>query len=441
MQTFPLPDSLPPKRSHNILAISAIAAFLSWSAASQAQQTTAQWQARAIAEYPELAVADSPFNHRFLELLQERKAADATFLQDPAWPWTLAQEVARELNPPADTSASAAPATEEQAPPPEAATSPEAVAAAQTEAAPAAGETEETAAEAEAAPATVSEAASATAEWTAPSLPDTFGLEYAKFRWWAPEGVTPRGVLVLLPGRGGDGRGMADNAQWRTLAQELQFGLVGCALKNRKETPFSYQGDPNGGISDLVNRAVNELLAQNGHKIKDPPLAFYGHSAGANVSQNYAGRYPKRVAGAVLMRCPNGSGKLAPGKTEVPLLIVVGKKDKAEWVETSLRHYEEGRGKMALWTLAAHPEEGHGVGKTKELSVAFLKGAVEQRLGEAKAGQGLVKPKKVSRQNGWLGDPESFEIGDSRTFKGKKQKATWFPDEATAVAWQNYLKP
>lgn len=434
MQTFDLPGTAPRKRSRNLMAVAAITAFLSWSAVGQAQQTTAQWQARAIAEYPELAVRDSPFNQRFLELLQERKAANASFLQDPAWPWTLAREVARELNPPADPAATGDAVAETQTPP-------EAVAAAQPEATPATGETEEIATEAEAAPATVTEPASATAEWTAPSLSDSFGLEYAKFRWWAPEGVTPRGVLVLLPGRGGDGRGMADSAQWRTLAQELQFGLVGCALRNRKEAPFSYQGDPDGGISDLVNRAVNALLAQNGHKIKDPPLAFYGHSAGANVSQNYASRYPKRVAGAVLMRCPNGSGKLAPGKTEVPLLIVVGRKDKAEWVETSLRHYEEGRGKMALWTLAAHPDEGHGVGNTKELSLAFLKGAVEQRLGEAKAGQALVKPKKVSRQNGWLGDPETFEIGDSRTFKGKKQKATWFPDEATALAWQSYLKP
>ncbi|HWL53343.1 MAG TPA: hypothetical protein VNQ90_12980 [Chthoniobacteraceae bacterium] len=429
-RTFRLP------RLRNLVAAALLALLLFAPTTGHAQQTPAQWQARAVAEYPDLAVRDSPFNRRFLERLQERKAADPTYPQDAAWPWMLAREVAQELNQPAasegaeaGTAAGEAPATA----PADGAETP--AAAAETAQTPPAAEKPSPKTEASG-----NDTGATTSEWTASSVPDALVLESARFRWWAPEGVTPRGVLVLVPGRGGDGRGMADKAQWRTLATELQFGIVACALKNTKGEPGTYQSDPDGKTSELVDQAVNELLALNGHQIKDPPLAFYGTSAGANVAQNYARVHPERVVAAVLMRCPNGPGKFNHGKTEVPLLVAVGLKDRPEWVATSLKIYEEGLAKKALWTLAAHPDEGHGVGKTSELSVAFLKGAVTLRLGEPQAGGGVVKPKKVSRQSGWLGDTETFEIGDSHSFKGKKQKATWLPDEATAIAWQNYLK-
>lgn len=235
---------------------------------------------------------------------------------------------------------------------------------------------------------------------------------------------------------------MVTQEAWQKLAQEWQFGIMGCQLKNPADEPFTYQHDPNGGISDLLNKAVNVLLTQNKQPIKNPPLCFWGHSAGGNVSQHYATRHPERVVAAVLARAPGGPGNLSAGKESVPMLVLIGKKDKPEWVTSSTEAYEKGNALNAVWTLAAHPNEGHGVGATQELSGAFLTAAVQLRLPPLSPFQtsAAVRPKKLSRQQCWLGNTENYEITPSSQYKGKKYAATWLPDEATAKVWQRYMQ-
>gem|GEM_PF-671886 len=402
----------------------------------RAQSTVAEWQAKAVKEYPALAEPDSAFNQEFRQLYQEKKTAEPAFFNDPRWPWELATLVA-------GASGTAAAAPEAAETPAEAAAS-EAFTAQESGAAVAvepvaspevAGETPAS----PASPGPASGAADQSSEWEAKRLPESLGMEFARFRWWAPAGVPLRGVLVLAPGRGGDGRGMAGDKKWQTIARDLHFGIVACFLKNRADQPYAYQQDPDGATSELVNEAVEQLVADNGHSLKNPPLFFYGHSAGGNVSQNYANHHARRMVGAVIMRCPSGPGNYSPAKGNVPMLVYIGGKDKKEWLEYSVAKYEEGNQKRALWTLALHPEEGHGVGKTWALTEAFIRGVAELRLGKPGA-DSRATIRKLARTSGWLGDTESFEVGSGSGYKGKKQRATWLPDEATALLWQSYLK-
>ncbi|MEI9893600.1 MAG: hypothetical protein WDN28_06800 [Chthoniobacter sp.] len=55
--------------------------------------------ARAKAMYPALAVPNSPFNRRFLELYNDKKTSDPAFLTGTDWPMLLAQKVATESGP------------------------------------------------------------------------------------------------------------------------------------------------------------------------------------------------------------------------------------------------------------------------------------------------------------------------------------------------------
>jgi len=278
------------------------------------------------------------------------------------------------------------------------------------------------------------------AEYDAGAVPQA-GLVGAKFRWWAPANSKPRGVLVLIPGRGGDGRGMADNAEWQALAAKIQFGIVACNLVNPPENPFQYQNDPNGATTALIDAAVNALLAQNKVPLHNPLLAFWGHSAGGIVAQNYCSKHPERVVAAVLVRSPRGPGGLAPGKENIPLLVCVGKKDKPEWVSESLGNYEKGHAQHAEWTLAANPNEGHEVGKTQALAFAHLAAAAAQRLPtSAGFSSETVRPKRLTHESGWLGDPDTAEIASYLSFNGKKKDAVWLLDESTAKAWQAYLR-
>ena len=61
-------------------------------------------------------------------------------------------------------------------------------------------------------------------------------LDKAQFRWWAPaDAKNLSGVLVLIPGRNGDGRAMANDPQWQALATSLNLGIVACFFYGEKE--------------------------------------------------------------------------------------------------------------------------------------------------------------------------------------------------------------
>lgn len=289
-------------------------------------------------------------------------------------------------------------------------------------------------------------ASSAPTEWDAGRIPGA-KLENAQFRWWAPDLKTLRGVIVLIPGKNGDGRGLVDRPLWQTLATELQFGLVACHFSNPADAS-TYQSDPSGDLAKAINTAVEKLAAQNNHpELKKAPLVLWGHSAGACVGEVYTSRFPERVLAVINSKCPRGPGQLSNGKEDVPFLILVGQQDKDEWVKGALDNYRAGEAKNAVWTLALHPTHGHQSSGADELITAFLRSTVPQRLGLSASSSGFgsststsTRPKRLSTTGAWLGDPETGDVATSANFKGKKKTAIWLPDEATALAWQAYLK-
>jgi pimeloyl-ACP methyl ester carboxylesterase len=271
-------------------------------------------------------------------------------------------------------------------------------------------------------------------------------LETVNYRFWIPEGDGPlNGVLVLIPGRHGDGRGMAEQASWQDVAKDVRFAILACQFSGGDTG--HYQSDPDGTLCKAINETVEKLGAENGHpELKEVPLAFWGTSAGSNVSSRYCNYYPERVAAFASSKGTWGPGGEMPnGKDEIPMLFAIGKTDKAEWVETSLKSVEAGREGKTPWTLALHPNEGHGVGNSMSVVYPFLKAAIRLRLGLAPDAPATGLPpktrlEKIDVKDGWLGDVETLEIAAYDTFPGKKRKAVWLPDEATAKAWQAYLK-
>ena len=67
-------------------------------------------------------------------------------------------------------------------------------------------------------------------EWSAGPL-QASKLSTVAFKGWLPERSEPlRGTLLLIPGRHGDGRGMAGDAAWQGLANEIgqRLPLINC---------------------------------------------------------------------------------------------------------------------------------------------------------------------------------------------------------------------
>ena len=281
-----------------------------------------------------------------------------------------------------------------------------------------------------------------TNDWDAGQNP-TPVLESAQFRWWVPEGVEKiHGVLVVLPGNHGDSRTAIDDPEWRAIALKHSFAVMGARLVQLGKNP-SFQEDPDGKTSDTIVRAVSELAAASGHReATQGPLAFWGHSAGANCAERFALRNPRRTICVVDIKGTWGPGEAARQKCEIPFLCTIGKKDRPEWVETSCGNYERGKLDGALWTLAFHQKEGHEGGGTKPLAVAYLDEVIALRIGDPAKWNSPSAPalKKLDSKGGWLGDPESLDAAPFSEYPGQKRTATWLPGPLTAAAWKLYLQ-
>lgn len=59
-----------------------------------AQSSFQEWEARAVSEFPELGVQDSPFNRLFLEKAALLKEKSPQSMGDPSWPYRLAVRIA-----------------------------------------------------------------------------------------------------------------------------------------------------------------------------------------------------------------------------------------------------------------------------------------------------------------------------------------------------------
>lgn len=304
-------------------------------------------------------------------------------------------------------------------------------------------------------------AVAATHEWTADPLKEV-QINTVAFRGWIPDTTKPlSGTLVLIPGRHGDGRGMADDPRWQQLAGELDFAILACQFTDGDRG--LYQHDANGEVAKCINTAVDHLSELSGRpELKKAPLAFWGLSAGSNVSARYCAHFPERAVAFASSTGTFGPGGQASAKTlEIPMLFAIGGTDNPEWVKESLANVERGQGK-APWTLALQKTQGHGIGKSMDVIVPFLLATVKQRLGSPAPSQnpssifkselpsigsssrpsaGPQKAlRKLSLQSGWLGNPETYDVTPYAAYKGSKTKAVWLPDEPTALAWQTYLR-
>lgn len=303
-------------------------------------------------------------------------------------------------------------------------------------------------------------AVAATHDWAAEPLKDV-QINTVAFRGWIPDTAKPlAGALVLIPGRHGDGRGMADDPRWQQLATDLDFAILACQFTDGERG--LYQHDAHGVVAKCINSAVDHLSELSGRpELKKAPLAFWGLSAGSNVSARYCVFFPERAAAFASSTGTFGPGGEISAKTqEVPMLFAIGGTDNPDWVKDSLANAQRGQGK-APWTVALQKTQGHGIGKSMDVIVPFLLATVKQRLGTAAPATGSTsifkselpnigssaRPaagtpkalKKLNLQTGWLGNPTTYDIAPYAGYKGSKSQAIWLPDEATAQAWQAYL--
>lgn len=259
------------------------------------------------------------------------------------------------------------------------------------------------------------------------------GLTNADFRIWLPsDSEAIRGMIVLVPGANGDGRGQATDRFWQDLAQEIGFGLIACFFKdeNKESTNYSHAHNGSGAaVLAALDAAAEEWDRQ---ELKSVPLLLWGHSAGGQFNYNFACWRPQRTLAFVV----NKGGfyydtAASPATRATPAILFMGSRDTEVRNQNITKLFQTYRSRGALWALCEEKDTGHDVGKSREIARTFFKSVVAVRMDGAGAAMG-----KLDETSGWLGDPSNGEISTASSFSGNKRRASWFPDEATALAWQ-----
>ena len=261
----------------------------------------------------------------------------------------------------------------------------------------------------------------------------------AAFRFWSPAYKDSiRGLLVLVPGTNGDGRGMADNGTWQAFAKKYRLGLVGVFFHGTEGSDYC---SVSGGSGEAFFEALKQFAEKSGHpEVATARLALYGESAGGQFDYNFVLWKPERVICFVVNKGGyyDQSGS-QPRSRAVPGLFILGLKDEDYRVTAINGIWNEGRGRGALWALARQPNSGHEFSRTGALARAFFDPVLKVRLPGDTLGADPAPLNPMDETKGWLGDLATFDIHDAAADSQTNRKAAWFPDQASATAWKAFV--
>ncbi len=293
---------------------------------------------------------------------------------------------------------------------------------------------------------------------------------------WIPENVrTLRGIIVHQHGAGTtasiEGATSPYDLHWQALARKHDCALFGASYHVQNEKIDTSPGasenwfDPRHGSGKIFLRALTDFAAKTGHPEFDKvPWALWGHSGGGIWSDVMVALHPDRVA-AVWMR--SGTSMMFLSHPEfkdhevpsavyaIPMMANPGIKEKprqpAPNPDTrseadkmkgpylgSLATFRAYRAKGALIAFAPDPRTGHECGDSRYLAIPFFDACLAARLPAKGSTDSAVKP--MDTTHAWLAAPLSEEAVPAADYKGNAAEANWFPNEAVAKAWMEYVK-
>jgi poly(3-hydroxybutyrate) depolymerase len=258
----------------------------------------------------------------------------------------------------------------------------------------------------------------------------------AEFRFWAPgDAGALQGILVLVPGSNGDGRGMAEDTVWRAFATSHHLALVACHFRDKPHPQNfveAYVNVSQGSGQALLN-AITAFATRSRHpELANGPLLLWGMSAGGQFNYEFVAWKPERVIAFVVNK--GGiyySALLSPEARNVPGILFIGGKDLESRIWTVSGLFALNRRGGALWALANEPGAAHIVGKSRDVALEFYDDVLPMRLGGP---NGTLKA--IPEKTGFTGDLKAktfTAIGDT---KPPTEPNSWLPTERVARAWQ-----
>ena len=250
------------------------------------------------------------------------------------------------------------------------------------------------------------------------------GLDRVPFRIWLPDGQEVVRGVVFNPFHTDAVR----QEHWRAACRHWGFGILAANL-------FGAQQDE---MPRLIDAALEEFARESGlHELARAVMCPVGMSAGAGMCVRIADLMPGRVVavGAVCLEV----GPRDAASMEIPTLTVFGERDGRQY-EQLMEKLPEVRAQDGRFAIAVQWGRRHEFAQANNLVIPWFDAAIRARVGAP--GEPL---RPIAEEDGWLGAVTGWREGQATVarfadFPGEKERACWFPDEATARSWQAFVK-
>jgi pimeloyl-ACP methyl ester carboxylesterase len=277
------------------------------------------------------------------------------------------------------------------------------------------------------------------------SIPSGKNFDKANFRLWYPDDCKIlSGIIVLMPGSNGDGRGLTDDIFWQTLAMKYNFALLGCYYTDYQHEDMDIEtyASAKSGSGQALLDVISLFADKSGHtELTDSPLFLWGHSAGGQFNYEFVCWRPERVIGFVVNK--GGfyyTGLASKQARNVPGIFFTGEKDLESRKDIVKGLFSMNRRVGALWAFAEEPGAGHEIGQTRKLTGIFFDEIVPLRINKNSSDKGnSIKLKSISSDSGFIGDFRYKSYCSFAEWQKSEFPGAWLPDSCFAKAWQAFL--
>ncbi len=277
------------------------------------------------------------------------------------------------------------------------------------------------------------------------SIPSGKNFEKAAFRLWYPDQTkTIKGVIVLVPGSNGDGRGLVNDLLWQELATKHNFALLGCYFTDQPHDEMEVENYANAkeGSGQALITALTKFAQKTGlPELADAPLVLWGHSAGGEFNYEFVNWKPERVIAFVVNKGGFYFTALSSRQArDVPGLIFTGEKDLQSRKDILKGIFSINRRVGALWTFAEEPGAGHEIGQTQKLAGIFFNEVIPLRIHkkiDLKDNSTELQP--ISVNSGFAGNCKTLNYSIISN-EQKDPSISWLPTLKFSESWLSFIK-
>ncbi|MDP6614547.1 MAG: hypothetical protein QF835_05955, partial [Candidatus Marinimicrobia bacterium] len=261
---------------------------------------------------------------------------------------------------------------------------------------------------------------------------DTASYNYADFRIWINDSTdTLRGIYWFMHPNNGDSRNIVTDSAYQSLVNGQDFALMGAHIFNmHMET----------GIGDAVIAAMDSFAVLSQHdEISFIPFFINGYSWGGQFGYHFTKWIPERMLGFITQKGGYHDTTDAGDAIEVPGLMFVAENDLPYRIENLTGIFLDHRPLGSKWALAMEQDAGHTQITDQNFLNSFFNTVTDLRLPQPLDVFQPVTLITLSDTIGWLGNQDTWIIGDWDCYDGIVDSSSWFLAREEGELWQNFV--